>query len=75
MTDARTRFDLRPDEMPTAWFNLMPDMVQAGMPPAAAAQPADEGAGRAGRPRAAVPRGADHAGGLDGASGSTSPAR
>ena len=33
MTDARTRFDLRPDEMPTAWFNLIPDMVQAGMPP------------------------------------------
>ena len=33
MTDARTRFDLRPDEMPTAWFNLMPDMVQAGMTP------------------------------------------
>jgi tryptophan synthase beta chain len=33
MTDARTRFDLRPDEMPTAWFNLIPDMVQAGMTP------------------------------------------
>jgi tryptophan synthase beta chain len=33
MTDARTRFDLRPDEMPTAWFNLVPDMVQAGMTP------------------------------------------
>jgi len=33
MTDTRTRFDLRPDEMPTAWFNLVPDMVQAGMTP------------------------------------------
>ncbi|MGZ5129244.1 MAG: TrpB-like pyridoxal phosphate-dependent enzyme [Actinomycetota bacterium] len=33
MSDARTRFDLRPDEMPTAWFNLIPDMVQAGMTP------------------------------------------
>ena len=33
MTDALTRFDLRPDEMPTAWFNLIPDMVQAGMTP------------------------------------------
>ena len=33
MTDARTRFDLQPDEMPTAWFNLIPDMVQAGMAP------------------------------------------
>jgi tryptophan synthase beta chain len=33
MTDARTRFDLQPDEMPTAWFNLIPDMVQAGMTP------------------------------------------
>ena len=28
-----TRFDLSPDEMPTAWFNLIPDMVQAGMTP------------------------------------------
>ena len=33
MTDARTRFDLRSDEMPTAWFNLIPDMVRAGMTP------------------------------------------
>jgi tryptophan synthase beta chain len=27
----RTRFDLRPDEIPTAWFNLLPDMAQAGI--------------------------------------------
>ncbi|HEY7666854.1 MAG TPA: TrpB-like pyridoxal phosphate-dependent enzyme [Actinomycetota bacterium] len=35
MTDARTRFDLGPDDLPTAWFNLMPDLVQkiAPLPP------------------------------------------
>ena len=33
MSDVRTRFDLTPEEMPTAWFNLVPDMVGAGMPP------------------------------------------
>ncbi len=33
MSDIRTRFDLTPEEMPTAWFNLVPDMVAAGMPP------------------------------------------
>jgi tryptophan synthase beta chain len=26
-------FDLRPDELPAAWFNLVPDMVGAGMQP------------------------------------------
>ena len=26
-------FDLGPDELPTAWFNLVPDMVGAGMQP------------------------------------------
>jgi len=26
-----TRFDLRPDEIPPAWFNLMPDIAAAGM--------------------------------------------
>jgi tryptophan synthase beta chain len=33
MTDRVTRFDLGPDDLPTAWFNLVPDMVAAGMPP------------------------------------------
>ena len=33
MGDERTRFDLRPDDIPTAWFNLMPDMVGAGIQP------------------------------------------
>ena len=33
MSDVRTRFDLTPEEVPTAWFNLVPDMVAAGMPP------------------------------------------
>jgi tryptophan synthase beta chain len=31
MDDARTRFDLAPEDVPTAWFNLMPDMAKAGM--------------------------------------------
>jgi len=29
----RTRFDLAPDQIPSAWFNIMPDMVGAGMQP------------------------------------------
>jgi tryptophan synthase beta chain len=31
----RTRFDLRPDDVPTAWFNIMPDLAQkvAPLPP------------------------------------------
>jgi tryptophan synthase beta chain len=33
MSDERTRFDLQPDQIPTAWFNLMPDIVKAGMQP------------------------------------------
>jgi tryptophan synthase beta chain len=28
-----TQFNLKPDEIPTAWFNIIPDMVRAGMPP------------------------------------------
>ena len=32
MTD-QTRFDLPQDRMPTAWFNIMPSIVQAGMQP------------------------------------------
>ena len=28
-----TQFNLKPDEIPTAWFNIIPDMVGAGMPP------------------------------------------
>ncbi len=33
MSDVRTRFDLTPEQVPTAWFNLVPDMVGAGMTP------------------------------------------
>ena len=33
MSDERTRFDLTPEQVPTAWFNLVPDMVAAGMQP------------------------------------------
>ena len=31
----RTRFDLRPEDVPTAWFNIMPDLAQkiAPLPP------------------------------------------
>src|SRR6266508_5180634 len=28
-----TRFDLSTDDIPTAWFNIMPDMVGAGIQP------------------------------------------
>jgi tryptophan synthase beta chain len=31
--DVRTRFDLAPDEIPAAWFNIMPAIVEAGMQP------------------------------------------
>jgi tryptophan synthase beta chain len=31
--EVRTRFDLTPGDIPTAWFNIMPSMVQAGMQP------------------------------------------
>jgi tryptophan synthase beta chain len=31
--EVRTRFDLAPGDIPTAWFNLLPSMVQAGMQP------------------------------------------
>ena len=33
MSDERTRFDLQPDEIPSAWFNLMPDIVKSGIEP------------------------------------------
>jgi tryptophan synthase beta chain len=31
--EVRTRFDLAPGDIPTAWFNLLPSMVQAGIQP------------------------------------------
>ena len=33
MSEVRTRFDLEPKDLPAAWFNLVPDMVKAGMSP------------------------------------------
>jgi tryptophan synthase beta chain len=33
MSEPQTRFDLGPEDLPSAWFNLVPDMVAAGMPP------------------------------------------
>jgi tryptophan synthase beta chain len=29
----RTRFDLAEDDLPTAWYNILPDMAANGMPP------------------------------------------
>jgi len=31
--EVRTRFDLQPGDIPTAWFNIMPALVEAGMQP------------------------------------------
>jgi tryptophan synthase beta chain len=31
--EARTRFDLRPEDLPSAWFNLMPDLAAKVQPP------------------------------------------
>jgi tryptophan synthase beta chain len=33
MSEVRTRFDLTPEQIPAAWFNIMPDIVQAGLTP------------------------------------------
>ena len=30
--EVRTRFDLRPEDLPTAWFNLMPDLAAKAQP-------------------------------------------
>jgi tryptophan synthase beta chain len=32
MSETRTRFDLRPEDLPSAWFNLMPDLAQRVQP-------------------------------------------
>jgi len=32
MNEERTRFDLRPEDIPSAWFNLMPDLAQKVQP-------------------------------------------
>jgi tryptophan synthase beta chain len=32
MSEQRTRFDLGSDDMPTAWFNIMPDLAQVAQP-------------------------------------------
>jgi len=33
MADERTTFNLDPEDIPAAWFNIMPSIVQAGMQP------------------------------------------
>jgi len=33
MSDEQTTFNLDPSDIPTAWFNIMPSIVQAGMQP------------------------------------------
>jgi tryptophan synthase beta chain len=40
MSDSSSRFDLRPEDIPPAWFNLMPDIVGAGMQPLPPLSPA-----------------------------------
>ena len=67
MTEVRTRFDLTPDQIPTAWFNLIPDMVAAGMPPLPPLSPQTKEPVGPADLAPAVPRGADHAGGVGGA--------
>jgi tryptophan synthase beta chain len=32
MSETRTRFDLGPEDIPSAWFNLMPDLAQKAQP-------------------------------------------
>jgi tryptophan synthase beta chain len=32
MSETRTRFDLRPEDIPSAWFNLMPDLAEKVQP-------------------------------------------
>src|SRR5881398_2449934 len=34
------QFNLKPDDLPTAWYNILPDMVAAGMPPLPPIHPA-----------------------------------
>ncbi len=64
MSEQRTRFDLRPEHVPSAWFNIMPDLAQkvAPLPPLSPVTKEPIGPGG---PGAAVPRDPDHAGGLD----------
>ena len=38
--DVRTRFDLQPDDIPSAWFNLLPALVEAGVRPCLPCTPA-----------------------------------
>ena len=66
-----TQFNLRPDDLPTAWYNILPDLP---VPPAPAAAPRDR-ASRSARTTLAplFPDVAHHAGGLDRALASTSP--
>src|SRR5438874_9434709 len=34
------QFNLKPDDLPTAWYNILPDMVAASMPPLPPIHPA-----------------------------------
>ena len=68
----QTRFDLSQDEMPTAWFNIMPRSCRRACSRSLRCT-REPRADRASRPRAAVPRVADHAGGVAPSRGSTSP--
>ena len=58
--DQRTKFLLDESELPTQWYNVIPDLPSPPPPPL---HPGTHAAGRARRSRAAVPDGADRAGG------------
>jgi tryptophan synthase beta chain len=47
-----TQFNLKPDEIPTAWYNILPAMVGAGMPPL---PPLNPGTGQPIGPEALAP--------------------
>ena len=72
MTAVPYRVVLPESELPTQWYNLVPDLPAPPPPPL---HPGTLPAGRPGRPRAAVPDGPDPAGGHAASGTSTSPTR
>ena len=70
MAVERSTFLLDETQIPTQWYNIIPDLPAPPPPPLHPGTPA----GRARRPGPAVPDGADRAGGHDRVATSTSPA-
>ena len=64
MATERSTFLLDETQIPTQWYNLVPDLPAPPPPPL---HPGHPRAGRSRRPGSAVPDGADHAGGHRGA--------